>query len=266
MSRIAQVFEGRDTPAFIAFTVAGDPDPALSVRIGKVLIDAGADILELGIPFTDPVADGPVIQRADERALSSGTTPDTVFEIVRELRSYSDLPIVLLTYYNIVCRRGIERFYQDMHDSGADGVVIADMPVEESAAVLGHSRRYGIDQIFLVAETTGEDRLKEILRHAGGFIYLVSLLGVTGARESVSGSVPDLVRHVRRYTDLPLAVGFGISQPEHVRALASAGADAAITGSAIVGIIEEHLDDEAVMMQDLREYVGAMCAAGNEGR
>jgi tryptophan synthase alpha chain len=262
MTRIDQVFTKKGAAAFIGFAVAGDPDKDTSVRIAKALIDGGTDILELGVPFSDPVADGPTIQKADERALAAGTTPDTVFLIVRELRAYSDVPIVFLTYYNIVYRRGIERFYREARDAGVDGILIADMPVEESDEIVDIAIRYGIDPIFLVTQTTSDERMAAIVHRARGYLYLVSVLGVTGARERVSDEALALLHRVRRRTTLPLALGFGISTPEHVKTCADAGADGVIVGSAIVSIVEKNLIDTPAMERELKKYVSRMKAAG----
>jgi tryptophan synthase alpha chain len=258
MSRIEKAFETPGKTAFIGFTVAGDPDETTSLRIAKALIDGGTDILELGIPFSDPVADGPTIQRADDRALAAGTTPDTVFRLVKEIRAYSSVPIVFLTYYNIVYRRGIERFYREAAEAGVDGILIADMPVEESGEVTAIATRYGIDPIFLIAQTTSDKRIRKIAAEAKGYLYLVSVLGVTGVRAQVSSGALDLLRRVRRHTDLPLALGFGISTPDHAATCASAGADGVIVGSAIVDIIGQNLDNPKIMEQKLRNYVARM--------
>jgi tryptophan synthase alpha chain len=263
VSRIGAAFQKNGIPAFIGFTVAGDPDPETSVRIGKALIDAGTDILELGMPFSDPVADGPTIQKADERSLTAGTTPDTVFAIVRELRAYSSVPIVLLMYFNSVYRRGIARFYREAHDAGVDGVLIADMPVEESEEAVAAAEEYGIDPIFLVARTTSDDRLDAIVRQARGYVYLVSVLGVTGAREVLPPEAFELLQRVRSHTALPLALGFGISTPAQVKACADAGADGVIVGSAIVEIIARNRHDSGAMELELRRFVSGMKAAGN---
>jgi tryptophan synthase alpha chain len=255
VSRITRVFERPGTTAFIGFTVGGDPDKDTCIRITKALIDGGTDILELGVPFSDPVADGPTIQKADERALASGTTPSTVFGIVRKIRMFSDVPIVFLTYYNIVYRRGIERFYRESRDAGVDGILIADMPVEESDEVTGIAARYGIDPILLVTQTTSEERIKKIASRARGYLYLVSVLGVTGMRDEVSGESLELLHRVRRYTDLPLALGFGISTPEHAATCAAAGADGVIVGSAIVNIVERNIRRPDLMERRLKNYV-----------
>lgn len=264
MSKIQDKFtELGDEGGFISFIVAGDPTPARTVDIARTIIDAGADILELGVPFSDPIADGPTIQQADERALKAGTNPDAVFHIVREIRKFSDIPLVFLTYYNIVQKRGMQKFYKKAADSGVDGILIVDMPIEESEEALKTAKTYDIDQIFLVAPTTSDARLKRILEHASGFIYLVSLLGVTGAREKILDTTLELIKRVRAKTELPIAVGFGISAPEHVKAVIEAGADAAIVGSAIVNIIQKNLDDGERMMEEMREYVKRMKRAAN---
>jgi tryptophan synthase alpha chain len=266
MSRIDAVFQKNNTLAFISFTVAGDPDPETSVRIGKALIDAGTDILELGMPFSDPVADGPTIQKADERALAAGTTPDTVFSIIRKLRAYSGVPIVMLTYFNTVYRRGIARFYREAHDAGVDGVLIADMPVEESGEAVAAAQEYGIDPIFLVARTTSDDRLDAIVQQARGYVYLVSVLGVTGARDVMPPEAFELLHRVRSHTALPLTLGFGISIPAHVKACADAGADGVIVGSAIVDIVARNRFDLHTMEQELHRFVSAMKEAANRDR
>ena len=258
MGRIEKVFAAVKKPAFIGFTVAGDPDKTTCIRIARALIAGGTDILELGVPFSDPVADGPTIQKADERALEAGTTPSTVFEIVREIRKESDVPIVFLTYYNIVYRRGIERFYRDAQDAGVDGILIADMPVEESEEVCAIAARCSIDPIFLITQTTSDERIKKIAQKARGYLYLVAVLGVTGVREQVTEGAIDLVRRVRMHTPLPLALGFGISTPAHVRTCARAGADGVIVGSAIVEIVEKNLGKPDTMERDLKVYLSQM--------
>jgi tryptophan synthase alpha chain len=267
MSRIQKVFETPGKTAFIGFAVAGDPDESTSFRIAKALIDGGTDILELGVPFSDPVADGPTIQLADERALAAGTTPDTIFRLVKEIRAYSGVPIVFLTYYNIVYRRGIERFYQEAREAGVDGILVADMPVEESEEVTMIAARYGIDPIFLITQTTSDERIRKIAAPARGYLYLVSVLGVTGVRAEVSAGAIDLLHRVRKHTDLPLALGFGISTPGHAATCAAAGADGVIVGSAIVDIIGSNLGNPGVMEQKLRDYVMQMKqATGSAGR
>jgi tryptophan synthase alpha chain len=258
MGRIDAVFARRKRPVFIGFTVAGDPDKETCIRAAQALIDGGADILELGVPFSDPVADGPTIQQADERALAAGTTTGMVFEIVRAVRKESDVPVVLLTYYNMVYRRGIDRFYQEAHETGVDGILIADMPVEESGEMTMIAARYGIDPIFLVSQTTSDERIKKIAERARGYLYLVAVLGVTGMRDQVSDGAIELLLRVRKYTSIPLALGFGISAPEHAAACAQAGADGVIVGSAIVNIIEQNLKEADRMENELKNFVSRM--------
>jgi len=258
MGRIEKVFADGERPVFIGFTVAGDPDKITSVRIARALIAGGTDILELGVPFSDPVADGPTIQKADERALGTGTTPSTVLEIVREIRKESDVPIVFLTYYNIVYHRGIERFYREANDAGVDGILIADMPVEESEEVCNVARRFDIDPIFLISQTTSDKRIKKIAAQARGYLYLVAVLGVTGVRDQVSDEAIGLLNRVRRHTSLPLAIGFGISTPAQAQTCIGAGANGVIVGSAIVEIVERNLEDPDAMEHELKEYVTVM--------
>ncbi len=258
MNRIDRMFKSLDRPAFIAFLVAGDPDRGQCIQAAKSVIDGGADILELGIPFSDPVADGPTIQRADIRALQSGTNFAMALDIVREIRGCSSVPIVLLTYYNIVYRRGVERFYREAAASGVDGILIVDMPLEECGEVLETAQCQGIRQIFLVAPTTNDERLERILASASGFVYLVSRLGTTGGREQLSGDTLELIGRIRPRTELPLAVGFGISRAEHIHACAAAGVDAVIVGSVIVDIVEATIHDRSAMQKELRDYVREM--------
>ncbi|RXE56877.1 tryptophan synthase subunit alpha [Methanoculleus taiwanensis] len=266
MSRISRLFT-RKCPGFIGFTVAGDPDAGTALRVVRTMIDAGLDLLEIAVPYADPVADGPVIERAHTRALEAGTTPDDVFTLVRQVREYApDLPVVLFTYYNIIHRRGPERFFVDAAAAGADGVLIVDLPIEESGEVAEVARRHGIDRIMLIAPTTSPERRRAILREASGFVYLISLEGVTGERDRLAPDIAGLVGAVREDTYLPLAVGFGISRPEHVRAVAAAGADGVIVGSALVRIVEEHLGDEAGLHEALRTVIGAMRCVLAPGR
>ncbi len=258
MRRIDTVFAHRGKPAFIGFTVAGDPDKETCIRAAMALIEGGTDILELGVPFSDPVADGPTIQKADERSLASGTTVNTVFEIVREIRKRSELPIVFLTYYNTVYHRGIDRFYREAHEAGVDGILIADMPVEESDEVYKAALRHYIDPIFLITQTTSDKRIKKIAAKSRGYLYLVAVLGVTGVRNEVSSGALDLLKRVRKHTEVPLALGFGISTPGHAKTCAAAGADGVIVGSAIVDIIGKNQGNPDAMVQNLAAYVKEM--------
>ncbi len=258
MSRIEALF-ARKNPVFIGFTVAGDPGIEASFRVAKAMIDAGVDLLEIAAPYSDPVADGPVIERAHVRALRAGTTPDDVFALVRRVREHAlALPLVLFTYYNIIHRRGADRFFAEAAASGADGVLIVDLPAEESGEIAPYAARHGVDRIALIAPTTSPERQRTILKDASGFVYLISLEGVTGERDRLPPGLAGLVGAVREKTDLPLAVGFGVSRPEHVRTVVAAGANGVIVGSALVRLIEEHAGDEAAMHAGLRTAIAAL--------
>ena len=258
MTRITDVFRTLDRPAFIAYLVAGDPDPAGFLAATGAVIGAGADILELGMPFSDPVADGPTIQRAHARALAGGMTVDRFFDSVHEIRRSSGIPILLMVYCNTVYRRGVERFYREARDAGADGILVVDMPPEEGGRAVRAARESGLDQIFLIAPSTGDERLGGIIESASGFLYLAALLGVTGVRDQLSDEASRLIGRVRPRTRLPLAVGFGISRPEHAAALRMAGADGIIVGSALVGIVDEHARDPEQMADEIRKFIGCI--------
>ena len=258
MTRIGDLFGMLDRPAFIAYLVAGHPDRDGFLTAAQAVIGAGADILEIGMPFSDPVADGPTIQRAHSRALEQGLTVDRYFNSILEVRRFSEIPILLMVYCNTVYRRGVEQFYLEAKGAGADGVLIVDMPTEEGERAVRAARESGLDQIFLVAPSTSDQRLERILKSAGGFVYLASLLGVTGARARLSDDASRLITRVRPYTRLPLAVGFGISRPEHAAALRTAGADGVIVGSALVRIVEEYAGDPERMTQEIQQFIAGM--------
>ncbi len=265
MSRIDAKFkelhrQGRG--ALIAFITAGDPSPKLTPEIATVLAKH-ADILELGIPFSDPIADGPTIQAADDRALSAGTTPETVFKMIREIRKRSDIPIVVLSYYNIVLNPGVENFMKKLETAGGDGIIIPDLPLEESKEALRAAKKHDIDLILLATPTTTPERLRKICRASSGFLYLVSVLGVTGARSELSKEVKDLVKKARAASmgRIPIAIGFGISKPRHVREVLKLGADAAIVGSAFVDLIARHKDNKRKMLNELDRFVRSLKAA-----
>lgn len=265
MSGIAGKFaelRGRGEGALIAFVTAGDPKPSLTPKIAEVLVKH-ADILELGVPFSDPIADGPTIQAADDRALSAGTTPETVFEIIERIRGGSDVPLVVLSYCNIVFRQGIENFVRRLAAVGGDGIVIPDLPVEESGEVLNAAKDHGIDLIFLASPTTTPERLRRICSLSSGFLYLVSLLGVTGARRSLSDEVKGLIARARASSGgkLPLAVGFGVSKPAHVSEVLRSRADGVIVGSAFVEIVARYRENERKMLRELDGFGRAMKAA-----
>jgi tryptophan synthase alpha chain len=244
MTRIGKLFENlkRDgRKGLIAYLTAGDPSPARTLELVEALVRGGADLVELGVPFSDPIADGPVIQRAGERALKAGTTLHKVLEIASEIRQRSQVPLLLFTYLNPVVRYGLDRLAKDAADCGIDGCLLTDASVEEAHEYVGAMHKYGLDTVFLAAPTSTERRLKLVAQYSTGFVYLVSRTGVTGEQDSLSAAVAPLVRAMRAVTDLPLAVGFGISRPEHVREL-SAQVDAVVVGSALVRVIEKHAE------------------------
>lgn len=241
--------------AFVPFTVIGDPDVKTSLAVAKAFADGGADILELGLPFSDPVADGPVIQRAAERALCAGMNTTRAFDFVRKLRESVQLPIGFLCYYNSVLQYGIERFYQKAAWAGVDSVLVADAPLEESEALAEAAGAAGVKTVFLVTELSDDERIRRIAQKTTGFIYLVSRLGVTGASKELSKSVGALVGRVRCLSGKPVCVGFGVSTAAHVRELKKSGAEGIICGSALVKIIEANLSKRAGIPGHLKALV-----------
>jgi len=222
----------------VAYITAGDPSLDATEKIVLAAAEAGADVIELGVPFSDPVADGPTIQRASERALRSGTTLAGVIDLARRIRAHSDVPLVLFSYFNPILQMGIEKFAAAASAAGADGVLVTDLTPEEASEYRAAMHAHGLDTIFLAAPTSTDARLALIAECTSGFLYLISRTGVTGERAALPEDLPALARRVRRFTKLPLAVGFGISLPEHVSVLGGI-ADAAIVGSALVAEIEK---------------------------
>jgi tryptophan synthase alpha chain len=256
MTRIGKLFENlkRDgRKGLIAYLTAGDPSPARTPELVEALVRGGADLVELGVPFSDPIADGPVIQRAGERALKAGTTLHQVLEIAREIRRRSEVPLLLFTYLNPVVRYGLDRLAKDAAECGIDGCLLIDASVEEADAYAGAMHKHGLDTVFLAAPTSTPRRMKLVAQYSTGFVYLVSRTGVTGEQASLSAAVAPLVRAMRAVTDLPLAVGFGVSRPEHVAELGTQ-VDAVVVGSALVRVIEQHLDSPD-LAQELEAFV-----------
>ena len=258
MSRISEVFkQAEGKPQFIAYVCALDPDYATSLEVCRTLIETGVDILELGVPFSDPLADGKTNQLAAERALASGGNPDQVLELVSKIRKFSEVPVVLYTYYNLVFNKGVANYIKLAKQAGVDGILVLDLPPEESSEVNTACKSEGLDQIFLIAPTTPEKRIPIITENAAGFIYYVSREGVTGERKDVASDIGSRITMIRKYTDLPIGVGFGISSAEHVRQVAQHG-DAVIVGSSIVKIIEQHASDPQTMLAALKEKIASM--------
>ena len=253
--RLETVLTSGNKPHLVAFTVAGDPDYETSLNIMRTMAASGADVIELGLPFSDPVADGPIIQRADLRAMESGMNTDRLFDLVRDFRKEAETPIVILTYANLIIRRGTEKFYQDAAEAGIDGVVIADVPYEEAYPFIDAAKKSGVSPIMMVSPTTSDERLEGILTHSSGFIYLVAVMGVTGTRTGVDPGAIQLLNRVKEKTTVPVAPGFGISTPDQVRIWADAGADAVIVGSAIVRRIEDHLNNTNDIIKAVEEYI-----------
>ncbi|MDE2831812.1 MAG: tryptophan synthase subunit alpha [Gemmatimonadota bacterium] len=266
MMRIGQRFEdlrkvGRT--GFVAYITAGDPDLNTTHQVVLELDRQGVDVLELGVPFSDPLADGPVIQEASQRALAAGATLEGVLSMVADVRTETEIPIVLFTYYNPIHRYGVARFVKRAADVGVDGVLMLDLPPEEGSDYKAQMDVHGLDTIFLVTPTTRDDRMKLIASHTRGFVYYVSRTGVTGERDSLADEIQNKVSAICRYTDMPVAVGFGISTPEHVSEIARY-ADAVVVGSAIVRRIGEYQGD-AGLVSKVGAFVGSLIGPLREG-
>ncbi len=251
MSNIRKAFE--NGKAFIAFITCGDPDLETTKEVVKQAVENGADLIELGIPFSDPTAEGPVIQGANIRALNAGTTTDKVFDLVRELRKEVSVPMVFMTYANVVYSYGADKFISLCAETGMDGMIIPDLPFEEKEEFEPYCKKYGVDLVSLIAPTS-ENRIAMIAKEAEGFIYVVSSLGVTGMRSEIKTDIGAIVKVIRENTDVPCAVGFGISTPEQAKKMADIS-DGAIVGSAIVKLLEKHGKDAP---KYVGEYVKSM--------
>ena len=238
MSNIHKAFE--NGKAFIPFITCGDPDLETTKICVLEMVRAGADLIELGIPFSDPTAEGPVIQEANERALKGGVTTDKVFGLVRELREETDIPMVFMTYANVVFSYGQDKFLSTCKETGIDGIILPDLPYEEKEEFLPDCHKYGVDLISLIAPTS-ENRIAMIAKEAEGFLYIVSSLGVTGTRSEITTDLVSIIRVVRDNTDIPCAIGFGISTPEQAAKMAAIS-DGAIVGSAIIKLIAQGKD------------------------
>ncbi|HEV8355001.1 MAG TPA: tryptophan synthase subunit alpha [bacterium] len=244
MSRISATFaelRAAGRRAFIPFVVAGDPDLAATEHAAQALVRAGADLIEFGVPFSDPIADGPVNQRAGHRALLRGVTLADVLDLTHRLRPKVAVPVVLLSYFNPILQYGLNRFCADAASSGVDGVVVPDLPPEEADGIIAAARPAGVDTIFLLAPTSTDERIRLVAERSTGFIYCVSLTGVTGVRERVSADLGGLIARIKGLTSTPVCVGFGVSTPDQAREVARV-ADGVIVGSALVAVLEEDGD------------------------
>ncbi len=264
MSRLAERFAALGAAGrtgLVTFVTAGDPGPEVTVGLMHALVEAGADVIELGVPFSDPMADGPVVQRASERALAAGTTLARVLTMVSEFRRADpDTPVVLMGYLNPIERYGYERIAADAAAAGVDGFIVVDLPPEEADTLYAAVRGAGMDIVFLLAPTTDAERMRLVCRYASGFVYYVSLKGVTGAKTLDADAVAGKVAEIRACTDLPVGVGFGIRDGESAARIAAIG-DAVVVGSALVGRIEELAGDTAAIAPALAEIVAGMRAA-----
>jgi len=261
MKSYKQVFSELNRAAVIPFFVIGDPDYETSLSIIKTAIDAGADILELGIPFSDPIADGPTIQKADIRSLNSGMTVKKALKFIKEVKKHKDIPIGLLMYYNLIYQYGVEEFFKDFHQAGVNSVLVADLSIDDADEIVTPARKAGLDTVFMVTPNTQRERMKLITSKITGFIYAVSLLGVTGSRKKLSGSVKGLVSKIKKETDVPVCVGFGISTPQHAAEVAKTGADGVIIGSKIVGIIEETIKNKKKCLSEISKFITSIKSA-----
>lgn len=243
MSRIKATFNRlrkKGEKALIPYIMAGDPDIAATKSLILAMEKAGCDIIEVGAPFSDPLADGPTIQKAAIRSLANGTRLRDVLDLVSDVRKESSIPLILMTYYNLIFKYGEERFVKDAIEAGLDGLILPDLPPEEAGILVSAAKKAGLDTIFLLAPTSTDERIKLVAKASQGFIYYVSLTGVTGSALSDSGAIKDALARIKKVTDKPVAVGFGISTPDQAALVARSGADGVIVGSALVKVIEEN--------------------------
>ncbi len=264
MNRLTRCFtalENQNSKALITFITAGDPDLAATERIIPILEDAGADIIELGMPFSDPMADGPTIQLSSERALASGTTLAKILETVRSVRKKTAIPIILMGYLNPIHAYGYERFAADATDAGVDGVLLVDMPPEESGPFLKSANQHGLNVIFLLTPTSTDDRIAKVAELGRGFVYYVTVAGVTGARTSVSATLGEELERVRSVVSVPVAAGFGISTPEQAASVAAIS-DGVVVGSAIVKLFQQFSGTELEV--ELKSFIGSLKRAMTE--
>ena len=261
MSRIERAFQNAQSQgrsAFVSYVCAGDPNPATSLQVCRALLRSGVDILEIGVPFSDPLADGLTNQLAAQRALEAGTTREDVFDLVRKIREEDEqTPIVFYTYYNLMFSGGLEAYIAEAKEAGVDGLLVLDLPPEEAGDYVEACQKIEMKTVFLLAPTTPEERVEYIAQNATGFIYYVSRTGVTGVREDLASDLQEMVGMIKRHSDNPRVVGFGIQKPDQVNAVARF-ADGVVVGSAIVNTIKENLDDEGKMLERIESLVTSL--------
>ncbi len=257
MTRIGETFKKlkrKGEKAFIPYIMAGYPSLEITKNIVLLFEECGADVVELGVPFTDPLADGPIIQRASENALQKGITLKKVIGFIRDLRKSTQIPLILMTYYNPVFKYGEEMFVKNAKDAGVDGVIVPDLPPDEAGNLIRSSKKVSLDTIFLLAPTSTIDRVRKVAKASKGFIYYVPMTGITGSKLLLDGSLELLIAEIRKFTDKPVAVGFGVSTPEEASSVAKVS-DGVIVGSAIVKRLHEPYDDLKRYLVSLREAI-----------
>ena len=256
MSTYKETFEKLESTALIPFFVIGDPDFDTSLEVVKSALDAGADILELGIAFSDPIADGPTIQSADIRAIKAGMTVKKALEFIGKVTEYKPVPVGLLMYYNLIYQYGAEEFCRDFKAAGGSSILVADLSIDDADEIAIPAKKAGLETVFMVTPNTTDERAKIITSKTNGFVYTVSTYGVTGARSTLADTVKPLVKRLKEMTDVPVCVGFGISSAEHAKEVAEAGADGVIIGSKIVSMIENNLGDVEKMKAEVGGFIG----------
>ena len=262
MNRIDQKFQElrhQGASAFMPYLCAGDPTPELTAKLLLTLETAGADLIELGVPFSDPIADGPTVQRASERALAHSISLQQILEIVATLRSQTEIPIALMSYYNPIFRMGEEIFCKAAQEAGVDGLIVPDLPPEQAQPLLEVAPKYNLATIFLAAPTSPPERMQLIASLSTGFIYCVSVTGVTGARATLSDEIGPMITELRKHTDKPISVGFGVSTSEQAKQVADI-ADGVIVGSAIINVIEENMEDETKLLTAVKQFASDLAS------
>ena len=262
MNRIDKKFQklrDRGASAFMPYLCAGDPTPELTAKLLLTLEGAGADLIELGVPFSDPIADGPTIQRASERALTHSISLQQILEMVASVRPQTDIPIALMSYYNPIFRMGEEAFCKAAQAAGVDGLIVPDLPPEQAQPLLEVAPQYNLATIFLVAPTSPPERMQLIASVSTGFIYCVSVTGVTGARAMLSDEVAPMITELRKHTDKPISVGFGVSTPEQATQVSQI-ADGVIVGSAIINVVEGNMDNGAKLLTAVKQFASDLAA------